>query len=110
MTQGFWFSIFTWLTHCTINMAYKHTWFNKGLFESENILTKEYKAIDSLYKFTTIIKTWYFKNSYLILIHVNPYFTLKNVHTKRGIQCGSKDNDLNTRDNWYLNGQMQVII
>ena len=30
---------------------------------------KEYEAIDSLYDFTIIIKTWHFENSYLIILY-----------------------------------------
>ena len=73
---------------------------------------KEYEAIDSLYDFTIIIKTWHFKNSYLIIIvqmfrilfdlprssilnkdlllHVNPYKTLKNVHTIQFFIAGAQ--------------------
>ena len=86
-----------------INLAYIHIWLNKGLFESENILNERIRS-HSLYDFTIINKTWYFKNSYLIIIvqmfrmlfhlprssilnkdlllHVNPYKTINNVHTK----------------------------
>ena len=39
--------IFTRLTHCTINMAHIHIQFNKGLFESENILNISNERIRS---------------------------------------------------------------
>ena len=42
-------------------MAYIHTCFNKGFFESENILNERIQAL---------------------LFHLNPHNTLENVHMK----------------------------
>ena len=40
----------------------------KDCLNPKTYKTKEYKAIDSLYVFTTIIKTWIFEKVYLIMI------------------------------------------
>ena len=59
-------SHFQYLCHVTVTNLYTQKILIK--VKMENILKEWIQAIDSLYDFTIIIKSWYFKNSYLIII------------------------------------------